>query len=367
MFDTCVLIGRFQPVHAGHLALLEEALRIARNVVVVLGSAHAARSVRNPFTWQERQTLVQGALPASALERVRFAPVRDYYDEARWSRAVVAAVEAATNTTTAGQATESSMCIVGHFKDASSGYLRSFPDWSLHTLPRQGLFDATPLRDAWLGGDGSLATEALPPHVTDFLQTFAKTEDFARLQEEWHALQAGRALWVCAPYPPIFVTVDALVHDAHHVLLIRRGRAPGRDLLALPGGFIDEHESLLQSCLRELAEETHCAVTEADCARALQQVRVFAHPARSQRGRTITHVHRFDLTTLPGRAPGAALPAVRADDDAAHALWVPITELPQLEDQFFEDHFHVLDVCLGVLPVADEPSKRRAATERPEP
>lgn len=349
MVDTCVLIGRFQPLHAGHLALLDEALRTARDVVVVLGSAHAARSVRNPFTWQERQALVLGALAPDAAARVRFAPVRDYYDEARWARAVVTAVEAPAPWRTGGPATKRSVCVVGHFKDASSGYLRSFPGWALHTLPRQGPVDGTPIREAWLDGD-SLATDALPAHVTNFLRTFATTPAFTRLQEEWRALQAGHASWASAPYPPIFVTVDALVHDAHHVLLIRRGRAPGRELLALPGGFIDEHESLLQSCLRELAEETHCAVTEDECGRALQQVRVFAHPARSQRGRTITHVHRFDLAALPGRASGAALPAVKADDDAAQALWVPIADLPQLEDQFFEDHFHVLDVCLGILP-----------------
>ena len=39
MFDTAVLIGRFQPVHSGHLALLHAALAQARQVVVVVGSA----------------------------------------------------------------------------------------------------------------------------------------------------------------------------------------------------------------------------------------------------------------------------------------------------------------------------------------
>lgn len=354
MVDTCVLIGRFQPVHAGHLALLHEALRIARHVVVVLGSAHAARSVRNPFTWQERQSLVRGALPPDVQDRVHFAPVRDYYDQNRWARAVVSAVESASPSigNRTGAAPQS-VCVVGHFKDASSGYLSGFPEWALHTLPRQGHFDATPIRDAWLGGNGSLSTDALPPNVTDFLQAFARTQAFARLHEEWEALQSSRALWASAPYPPIFVTVDALVHDAHHVLLIRRGRAPGRDLLALPGGFIDEHESLLESCTRELSEETHCAITLAECITSLQEVRVFAHPGRSQRGRTITHVHRFNLDALSGRAVNAALPSLRADDDAAQAQWTPITELSALEDQFFEDHFHILDVCLGVLPVSN--------------
>jgi cytidyltransferase-like protein len=63
MYDTAILIGRFQPLHNGHLALLLDALSAARQVIVVLGSAHAARSPRNPFTWQERAALLHDALP----------------------------------------------------------------------------------------------------------------------------------------------------------------------------------------------------------------------------------------------------------------------------------------------------------------
>lgn len=69
---------------------------------------------------------------------------------------------------------------------------------------------------------------------------------------------------------------------------------------------------------------------------ALQWVAVFDHPDRSQRGRTITHAHYFDL----GDAP---FPAVRADDDAMQVEWVPVEKLAAMEEEFFEDHFHMLD------------------------
>lgn len=74
---------------------------------------------------------------------------------------------------------------------------------------------------------------------------------------------------------------------------------------------------------------------------ALQSVAVFDHPDRSQRGRTITHAHYFDLGDVP-------LPAVQADDDALQAQWVPVAQLTALEDRFFEDHFHMLDHFLGL-------------------
>ena len=83
----------------------------------------------------------------------------------------------------------------------------------------------------------------------------------------------------------------------------------------MPGGFIEQRETVWQSCLRELAEETHCDVPEATLRAALQSVAVFDHPDRSQRGRTITHAHYFDLgnapcppcrlTTMPYRPSGS--------------------------------------------------------------
>jgi len=90
------------------------------------------------------------------------------------------------------------------------------------------------------------------------------------------------------------------------------------------------------ACLRELVEETHCALPEAHMRAALQSVAVFDHPDRSQRGRTITHAHYFDL----GDAP---FPAVRADDDAMQVEWVAVEKLAAMEEEFFEDHFHMLD------------------------
>ena len=343
MYDTAILIGRFQPVHNGHLALLRDALAAAHQVVVVLGSAHAARSPRNPFTWQEREALLRGALPEAERARLLVLPVRDYFDEPRWARAVQAGVHALL-TQHSNTASPQKICLVGHFKDPSSGYLRSFPAWPLRALPRQGGTDATALRDMYFGGAPANALAEQVPHaVVAFLDGFRETDAFTRLQTEWRALKQGSAAWEGAPYPPVFVTVDALLRACGHVLLVRRAHAPGQGLLALPGGFIDVNETLWQSCLRELVEETQCHLSPADLAAALQGVAVFDHPARSQRGRTISHVHFFDM-------PGATLPTVRGSDDAAEALWVPAGELAGLETQFFDDHFHVLDHFIDLLP-----------------
>jgi len=345
MYDTAIYIGRFEPVHNGHMALLQRALDSARQAIVIMGSAWQVRSPKNPFTWPEREAMLRAALPAADSARLLVLPVRDYYNEAVWVQAVRRAVAMHTK---AG----ARIGLVGHFKDATSSYLGAFPGWELIHVARQGSIDATSIRDAYFGATPATALTALAPladqipaSTLDALQAFAQQDDYPVLQEEWRMLRSYRQAWASAPYPPVFVTVDAVLRCQDQVLLIRRAHAPGKGQLAVPGGFIEQRETVWQSCLRELAEETHCDLPEAAMRTALQEVAVFDHPDRSQRGRTITHAHYFDLGTAP-------FPAVQADDDAAQVLWTPIAQLAALEESFFEDHFHMLDHFLGLTSTA---------------
>lgn len=336
--NTAVLIGRFQPLHNGHLALLQHALQKAERVIVVLGSAHQARSPRHPFSWQERAEMLKLALPEAERARVDFLPLRDLYDEARWVAAVSAGVQAMTG--------QSEALLVGHFKDATSDYLRRFAPWQLLSLPRQHRVDATDLRAALFETDDLDATLAswvdqVPPSTRAFVQAWARLPYLAALKREWAMLKAYRQAWAAAPYAPVFVTVDAVLRCSGHVLLIQRGQDPGQGLWALPGGFLEPRDTLYQSALRELEEETSLRLLPDTLARALKEVAVFDHPDRSQRGRTVTHAHYFDLGERE-------LPELRAADDASAARWVPIGELAAMEAQFFDDHFHMLDRFLAL-------------------
>ncbi|MEP6505135.1 MAG: bifunctional nicotinamide-nucleotide adenylyltransferase/Nudix hydroxylase [Betaproteobacteria bacterium] len=350
--DVAVLVGRFQPLHNAHLALLRRALEIAPQCIVVVGSAFQARTPKNPFTWTERAEMIRLALPEAERERVRVVPMRDYYDETRWVQSVRASV--ATLLAPQGRVEAMRIALVGHFKDATSSYLAAFPGWTLDSVERLPGADATQIRDALFGGapedehapatlDATLAAfvDQAPPSTLGFLRAWAALPFYAELAVEWRMLRRYKEAWRAAPYAPTFVTVDAVMQCAGQVLLIRRGKAPGRGLLAVPGGFIEARETTWQSCLRELEEETHLKLLETTMRRSLRSVAVFDHPDRSQRGRTITHAHHIDLGDRE-------LPEVRADDDAASVEWVPIAGLAALEDRFFDDHFHMLDHFLGL-------------------
>ncbi len=330
--DLALVIGRFQPFHRGHGALLEHALHAAPRVLVVLGSAPSPRQVKNPFSAEERSAVIRPSLGAEQAARVRFATVRDYFDEPRWANAVRAAV---------AREGAGSVALVGFHKDESSAYLSFFPEWRELALPRQAPIDATALRRSYFTSQGGElpadVVAAVPPATADFLREFRSSSHFERLRAELAALDASREKYGTGP----FVTVDALVICASHVLLVQRGRAPGEGLWALPGGFLEGSERLLTAAIRELHEETGIVVSEAELRRVFQSVRVFDHPQRSQRGRTITHVHHFEL-------PGGALPNVAGADDAQAARWFPLSTLAAMAGELFEDHYAIIDQFLHI-------------------
>lgn len=331
-FDIAVLIGRFQPFHSGHLQLLEHALSVADSVVVVLGSSFQARNAKNPFTWEERAAMISATLDEASARRVSFAAVRDYYDDRKWSAAVTAAVCAP------GSGKPQRIALVGFHKDASSYYLGLFPHWAFVPAPEFGKVNATTIRRQFYEQpqQGGWRAE-LPPGVADYLQQWFMQPNYAAMREEHEHIIASQKKYGSGP----FVTVDAVVTANQKVLLVRRGRAPGKGLWAIPGGFLELHERLLRGAMRELQEETGLATAEAELVQCLQAVAVFDHPQRSLRGRTITHAHWFDLGACP-------LPPVAGADDAAEARWVALSELPGMEAQLFEDHFHILNHFLSL-------------------
>ena len=337
-----VCIGRFQLLHNAQLALVREGLRLAPRCAVVVGSAYQARSPRNPFTWQERVEAIRLALDDDEKARVDFLPLRDTWDSKRWVRQARDAMAQLTGSD------RTPVVLVGHRKDPTTEYLLDFAGWPLHDVGRLGEVHGKALRAALYAGESLEATLAamasqVPPSMLDFLRSWGQLPFLPKLREEWAELALEHDKWAMAPYPPVFVTVDAVVRIADEVLLIRRGRAPGKGLLELPGRLIEQREPANQSAVRELEEETGFALLPSEMEHACKAMRVFDHPDRSQRGRVITHAFYFDL--------GERLrPEIAGSDDAAEARWVPIAELPSLEEQFHDDHFHILDAFLGISP-----------------
>ena len=263
-------------------------------------------------------------------KRTVFAPIPDvFYDEALWCRMVTDAVKANT------QAAKN-ICLIGHAKDASSYYLKEFPTWRYLECSNYHNISATPLREAYLL-TGVIAEALLPPTSIAFLEQFKADPAFLWLQSETEYVKAYQHGWSSAPYPPIFVTTDSIVIAKNHILLIERKHAPGKGLLALPGGFLETNEWIIDGLLRELQEETKIEVPLAELKQALQSVQVFDYPKRAAIGRVITHAGLFKLNTQ-------TLPRISGNDDAGAAFWVPLPEFWNLSAQLHDDHFQIVSL-----------------------
>lgn len=80
-----LVLGRFQPFHIGHKALIQAALGRGATVVVAIGSSTAKSGLRNPFTAAERRQMVEATFPNEVRSgAVVIVDVPDLHDPLRY-------------------------------------------------------------------------------------------------------------------------------------------------------------------------------------------------------------------------------------------------------------------------------------------
>ena len=355
-FDFAVFVGRFQPIHIGHQHVIDEALKRAERLILLIGSADGARSIRNPFSYAERVAMLEEVYRHELDSgRILLRPIPDrlYNDQAWIAEAQRIVTETVLDVGNRGGVhlhgtNDFRIALAGYKKDGTSFYLKMFPDWHQIDIPSQfGTLSSGEIRKEYFRRVPRLTNFGLAPGVFRWLMDFALTDTFKDLVAEREYIDAYKASWEGTPYPPVFVTVDAVVVQSGKVLLIRRGAAPGRGQLALPGGFINQTEPLKTAVIRELKEETMISDGKGEIPPAMlasfideKATRVFDQPDRSLRGRVITHAFLF---RCPDRR---TMFKVKGSDDAASAAWHRLGDLTP--DQFFEDHWSILEEMVGL-------------------
>ena len=101
--------------------------------------------------------------------------------------------------------------------------------------------------------------------------------------------------------------VGAVVERDGALLMVRRGREPGRHLWSVPGGRVERGETPREAVAREVAEETGVTVE-------VEDLLGFVELASSEQGFVILDYRAFsreEVTPTPG-------------DDAEEAAWVPL-------------------------------------------
>ena len=333
-----VYIGRFEPSHLGHAGCVNKGLEIADRVLILVGSSNSAPTIKNPFTYEQRYLMLRMMFPDT--NRVKIEPLNDYlYNDNVWVSQVQGITSQYFNES-------DSVALIGDYSDSSSYYLKYVPQWEFVPANSKIGVRATEVRDAIF--NGRVPTEYLHPEVAAYIQNnfyvdpdvwTDKPSLYQELVKEYNYIKKYKAQWDNLPFPVQFVTADATVVCSGHVLVVERGRNPGKGLFAVPGGFVKPSEHIQKAAIRELKEETGIRVEREMLEKCIERVQVFDHPDRSLRGRIVTHNYLI-------RLPDGRLPEVKAGDDASRAFWMPINNVAKNETKFFEDHAHMIQYFL---------------------
>lgn len=147
------------------------------------------------------------------------------------------------------------------------------------------------------------------------------------------------------PYPVAFNTADCVLKGfaenadgkpCIEILLIKRKHFPYKGSYALPGGFVDEFESVKCAALRELKEETGIELPLA----VFNKAKTVSNPFRSLRGRVVSHVlysqifSKEEWETIKQQA--------KAQDDAESLYFIDSSQENLSNLSLMEDHFDII-------------------------
>ena len=116
-----------------------------------------------------------------------------------------------------------------------------------------------------------------------------------------------------------FLAASAVIYRDGRILLVRRARAPGRDLFSLPGGVVEAGETLADAVTREVLEETGLTVEPVALAGHREVI------MRDAAGRVERH-----FVILPFACHWRA-GEVAPSDEVAEAIWVAPDDIANLK------------------------------------
>lgn len=119
------------------------------------------------------------------------------------------------------------------------------------------------------------------------------------------------------------LTVDAITKYKGGIVLIERKKFPLG--WALPGGHVEEGETVEQAVIRELREETDLEV------KTLKQFHVYSDPKRDPRDHVVSVV-------FVCKAYGT----LKAGDDAKNSVIIKLEELEDWKEKLAFDHYNIL-------------------------
>lgn len=318
------VILRAQPLHHGHKHLILEAKSKCDVLLIILGSANRPRSIKNPFTYKEREASVIGFLNSRDTRDTYVFPLNDYkYSNSQWLSDISSIIDENNKTQ------KRRVIMFGHAKYGND-YLDWFPQYEYSNISQKYEVNATQIREEW------------------FESSELKNNFDISVQEDYEYFKKEKITFSNYPYPETlnFNCADAVVECSGHILLIKRGNTPGKGTWALPGGFKNATETFVDCAVRELIEETNLRVPKKVILGSIVNKRLFDSPTRGCGLPRVTMAVHIQIALNDN----GCLPKANGSDDAAKATWFPIQSIMN-DMQLYDDHLDIISTMCGVLPV----------------
>ena len=81
-----LVVGRYQPFHKGHLKVMAEVLDDVEHIIIGIGSAQYAGSAENPFSYEERRSMIERSMKMEGIDASRYSihPIDDIHNYPKW-------------------------------------------------------------------------------------------------------------------------------------------------------------------------------------------------------------------------------------------------------------------------------------------
>jgi len=245
-----LFIGRFQPLHIGHMSIIDKMSRAKDldEIIIGIGTSQCSHTLYNPYTAGERREMIERSLKTNKPYHIINIP--DINDFPRW-------VNYVESLTLKFDVIYSGNTIVKELFE-QKGYEVRLSEFE-HDI------SATDIRKMMITGDpwGDYVPEGAREMI-------GRVKGVQRLRN------------ICAKYPQPAVTADMIInYKDQGIVLIKRKEEPFKGRWALPGGHINTgYENIQQTAVRETKEETNLDIK----LEQLNLVGVYSEPGRDPRG-----------------------------------------------------------------------------------
>ena len=81
---NALFIGRFQPFHLGHLHVIKKYYNVYDILFIGIGSSQYHHTAENPFTYEERKSMIELTLNAGQINNYRIIAIPDIHNPPQW-------------------------------------------------------------------------------------------------------------------------------------------------------------------------------------------------------------------------------------------------------------------------------------------